>query len=174
MVQGPPRGYLLDPTKRILVVYPRNVPQAEAFFWGYGMQVVTGSRYLRGFVGTETAQAWWFEEKVVGGQYLVSILAGVAHWPPQTAYAVLQKYLHQEWDFVQCATPDIGMAFQPVEDELQDTFLPDLFQGATPQISGRVITSLPVKQAGITLPNPNQTAVLFHQMRLCRSAPQDG
>ena len=58
---------------------PRNVPQAEAFFWGYGLQVVMGSRYLGGFVETDTAQAWWLEERVEGWQDLVATLTGVAH-----------------------------------------------------------------------------------------------
>ena len=30
---------------------------------------------------------------------------------------------------MQYVTPDIGMAFQVVDDELRDTFLSDLFQG---------------------------------------------
>ena len=38
------------------------------------------------------------------------------------------------------------------------TFLPSLFQGALSQIPRRAITGLPVKQAGIALPNPTQTA----------------
>ena len=57
MVRGAPRGYFLDLTKSILAVSPRNVSQAEASFWGYGLQVVTEIRYLGGFVGTETSQA---------------------------------------------------------------------------------------------------------------------
>ena len=55
-------------------------------------------------------------------------------------------------------TPDIGMDFIAVEDTLQDILPPDPFQGATSQIPGRAITSLPFKQAGIYLPNPTQTA----------------
>ena len=55
-------------------------------------------------------------------------------------------------------TPDIGMDFIAVEDTLQDILPPDPFQGATSQIPGRAITSLPFKQAGIYLPNPTQNA----------------
>ena len=59
---------------------------------------------------------------------------------------------------MQCVTRDIGMTFQEVEDELRDTVLPDLFQGATSQIPGREITGIPVKQAGIVLPDPTWTS----------------
>ena len=88
----------------------------------------------------------------------MATLAGVAHWHPQTTYTGLKKYLQQECAFLQRVTPGIGMAFQTVEDELQDTLLPALFQGAMSQILGIEITGLPVKQDGIALPNPTQTA----------------
>ena len=76
----------------------------------------------------------------------------------QTPYTGLQKSLQPEWAFVKCVTPDIGMAFQVVEDLLRDIFLPSLFQGGTSQIPGRFITGLPVKQAGIALPDPTWIA----------------
>ena len=56
MVRGAPQGYFPDPSKSILVVYPRNILRAEAFFQGYGLQIVTGSRYLGLFVGSNAAQ----------------------------------------------------------------------------------------------------------------------
>ena len=45
---GPERGYHPELTKRILIVAPGNVDQAEEFFWGMGIQVVTVNRYLGG------------------------------------------------------------------------------------------------------------------------------
>ena len=59
---------------------------------------------------------------------------------------------------MQRVTPDIGMDFQTVEDELRDTFLLALFQGDTSHIPGRAINSLPVKQTGIALPDSTQTS----------------
>ena len=50
-LRGPPQGHYLDPTKSILVVAKRNVPRAKEYFRGMGIQLVTGSRYLGGFVG---------------------------------------------------------------------------------------------------------------------------
>ena len=87
----------------------------------------------------------------------MATLDGMVHWHPQTAYAVLQKSLQQEWAFVQHVTSGIGMAFQPVEDELRYTFFSDLFQKATSQIPRRVITVMPFKQTEMELPNPTQT-----------------
>ena len=157
MVKGPPRSYFLDPTKSILVVFPWNVSWVEAFFHGYGFQIVTGSHYLWGFVGTRAEKDCWLGEKAEGWGDSVATLAGVARWHPQTAYTGLQKFLHQEWAFVQRVTPDIGMEFQVAEDALRGIFLLHFFQGATKHIPGRAITGLPVKQAGIFLPVPTRT-----------------
>ena len=55
MVRGLPRGYFPELIKSILVVSPWNVPRLEAFFRGYGLQFVTGSRYLGSFVGSKAA-----------------------------------------------------------------------------------------------------------------------
>ena len=66
MVRGPPRGYFPETIKSILVMYPRNFPQAEAFFQGYRLHIVTGSCYLGVFVGFKAAQDCWMGEKVEG------------------------------------------------------------------------------------------------------------
>ena len=58
---------------------------------------------------------------------------------------------------MQRVTPDIGMAFQVVEDALRDILLSDLFQGDTEHIPGRSITGLLFKQVWIALPNPTRT-----------------
>ena len=110
---------------------PRNVPRAESFFRGYGLQIVKGSRYLGVFFGTKEAQDSWMGVNVDGWWAFVDTLVGVACRYLQTAYAGLQKSLQQEWAFVQRVTPDIGMALQVAEDMLRDIFLPALFQGGT-------------------------------------------
>ena len=98
-----------------------------------------------GFVGTDDAKARCLEEKVEGWQALVAIMDRVAGKQPQKIYAGLQNSLQQEWDFVQCVNPDIGKTFQPVEDELREIFLPDLFKGSTYQIPSILATGLPLK-----------------------------
>ena len=64
MVLGPPHGYLPEPTKSILVVSPQNILRGEAFFGGYKLHIVIGSRYLWGFLGSKSAEDHWLGEKV--------------------------------------------------------------------------------------------------------------
>ena len=72
MVRGPPWGYLPKLTKSILVVSPWNVPRAEDFYQGYGIQVVTRILCLGRFVGMKIAQYQWLEDKVAGLGWRVS------------------------------------------------------------------------------------------------------
>ena len=74
--RGPPRGYFPEPTKSILVVDPRNVPRVENFFHGMGVKIVTGSRYLGGFVRYIVAEDIWLAEKVQGWAESVETLSG--------------------------------------------------------------------------------------------------
>ena len=112
------------------------------------MKILTGSRYLGGFVGEREAERCWVQTKVEGWAVLVKTLAEVARKHPQSAYAGLQKSLQQEWAFVQRVNPGIGNAFRPVVEEIAKAFLPALFEGVGDGAPGRDITRLPVKQAG--------------------------
>ena len=88
-------------------------------------------------MSTKEAQDLCLGEKMEGWRNLGVTFAGVAPWHPQTAYAVLKKSLQKEWAFVQCVTPDIGMAFQVVEYALRYIFLPALCQVSIAKIPGR-------------------------------------
>ena len=59
--RGPVRGYYYCPelTKSILVMAPENVARAEEHFRGLGIQVVTGHRYLGGFLGDMAEKREW-------------------------------------------------------------------------------------------------------------------
>ena len=88
----------------------------------------------------------------------MAILSGVALKHPQSTYAGLQKSLQQEWAFVQRVTPGVGAAFGLVEEALWEVFLPALFQGLKEGLPTRANTRLPVKQAGLAIPDPIKTA----------------
>ena len=88
----------------------------------------------------------------------VRTLAGVVRKHPQSAYAGLHKSLQHEWAFLQRVTPGIVDAFGPLEEETATAFLPALFEGVGDGTQGRAITRLPVKQAGLALPDWTRTA----------------
>ena len=59
--RGLARGYYSEPTKSILVVALGNVAQVEELFRGLGIRVVTGNRYLGGYIRDKDAEGRWFE-----------------------------------------------------------------------------------------------------------------
>ena len=126
-VWGPAQGYYPEPTKSFLVVAPGNIARAKEHFRGLGIRVVTGHRYLGGFLGDVSAEREWLGKKIQGWKESVAILAGVSLKHPQSAYAVLQKSLQQEWAFVQRVTPGVGAAFGPIEEALREVLVPVLF-----------------------------------------------
>ena len=81
----PARGYYPEPTKSILVVAPGNVARAEEQFWGMGVRVVTGHRYLRGYIGDKEEEGRWLTVKIKGWTESVDILAEVSRKHPQSA-----------------------------------------------------------------------------------------
>ena len=62
------------------------------FRW-YGLQILTGSRYLGGFFRTEVGKTRWLGEKIEGWQDFVLTLAVVDIQHLQTAYAGLHHSL---------------------------------------------------------------------------------
>ena len=72
---------------------PGNVARAEEHSRGLGISMVTGHRYLGGFIGDAAAEREWLKENVQGWMESVSILEGVAHKHPQYPYAGLQNSL---------------------------------------------------------------------------------
>ena len=75
------------------------------------------------------AEKIWLARKDEGWAVSVGILSGASLKHPQSAYARLQKSLHQEWAWVQRVTPVILDDFDLVEKALRETFLPPLFNG---------------------------------------------
>jgi hypothetical protein len=89
----------------------------------------------------------------------VADLASAAPNFPQAACSGLQKSLQQEWHFVQQDIKNIGPEFEAVKVALSRTFLPtpfgDDYDDDDPR---RDISCLPVKWAGLAVPNPTLAA----------------
>ena len=85
-------------------------------------------------------------------------MAGVDHKHLQAAYVGLQKYLQQEWSFIQRTTQGRGEEFWSIEKALWEELLPDLFLGAEEHMPDQTIMGFPVEHAGLTMIDPTQTS----------------
>jgi hypothetical protein len=127
-------------------------------FEDIGFTILTGARYLGGFVGKDLDQTLWVEAQAKKWTDAVGVLAYVAENHPQAAYAGLQKSLQQEWQFLQQVTEGIDVEFSGIESALCTQFLPALFGKESLTNSQQQLTCLPVKQAGIAIPDPTELA----------------
>jgi hypothetical protein len=168
---GPRFGYYPEPTKSILVVREKNLDEAKKAFADFGFKIKTGNRYLGGFIGEKEAQDAWIQSETEGWAEAVEKVSLVAKNFPQSAYAALQKSLQQRWQFVQRVTKDIGGNFESIQDAIEATFLPALFDDVLEENDPRVkLAALPVKHAGLAIPNPVESAAAnFAASSLCVS-----
>lgn len=158
-IEGEKYGYFPEPTKSILVTSQANVDRAKLEFSDLGFKIKTGHRYLGGFVGSDMARSEWLENRIQDWCFGVRELAKVAVKSPQTAHQGLLKSLQQEWQFVQRVCKDVGAFFEPIERAIKEDFLPALFGTTTDEVSSlRELQCLPIKSAGMALPNPQISA----------------
>jgi hypothetical protein len=170
---GPQRGYYPEPAKSIVIC--RDATHTEAakqWLEEFNFQYCEGHRYVGGFLGSEAAKTKWLDAKIQDWVYGVERLAMAARKYPQAAYAGLCKSLQSEWQYLQRVLPESGPAFEPVEASLRETFLPALL-GAPEGIPDylRDVLALPIRQAGIGIPNPVQLAAASYATSVECAAP---
>jgi hypothetical protein len=159
---GPNYGYFAEPTKTILIVSPHNLEKGRTAFADFGFQVDTGARYLGAFIGDKEACDAWTEEKVDSWAEAVKELASAAKDFPQSTYAGMQKSLQMEWQFVGRVMKGIGVKLSKLEKTIAEIFLPALYgekyDHDDPGDPRRSLACLPVKHAGLALPDPTKSA----------------
>jgi hypothetical protein len=157
---GPYYGYYPEPSKSILIVPQKNLVAAQAAFKDFEFTITTGNRYLGGYIGEKESLVLWLREKVAYWTEAVKELASVAGPFPQSAYAGLQKSLQQEWQFVQRVIKGIGEEFTDVQKAISEIFLPALCSDTLDKKDDvrLLLQSLPVKHAGMALPDPTKSA----------------
>jgi hypothetical protein len=148
---GPSRGYFPEPSKSILICRKEDRAVAREMLAEFDFKYSDGARYIGGFIGSEDALNEWIQPKIDAWTAGVRTLAKVAKRFPQTAYAGLTKSLQTEWTYLQRVVPNIAAKFQQVEDAIAQDFLPALFDSEPPD---RDITQLPVRLAGLGVPDP--------------------
>jgi hypothetical protein len=160
--RGPGFGYYPEPHKSFLVVAPEYEDEANRLFGEMGIKVVTGQRFLGGFIGDAAAKCLYVEKKVRQWCGYVDQLASVAVTQPQAAFAALTKSLQCEWSFLQRVVPGCDCLFRPLEQMIRDKFLPKLFGGAITE-DDRVLLSLPCRLGGLGIRDPTAIATIIHE-----------
>jgi hypothetical protein len=170
---GPNFGYFPEPSKSILIVPLHSFEHASTAFVHLGFKITTGSRYLvGGFIGEKGALDVWTLEKIDDWSGAVVELASAAKvYYPQAAFAGLRISLQQEWQFVQRFIKEIGGKFTEIEKEISQAFLPALFGDVLDEDDPRqALASLPVKHAGLAIPNPVRSSDMNYEASILASS----
>jgi len=96
--------------------------EAAAIFGDLGVQVVTGHRFLGGFIGSHSERDEYVMSKVCRWVEHVDVLAKTALAQPQLAYAVFSRSSQHEWTFLLCVVPQCSLLFQELEFSLFSCF----------------------------------------------------
>ena len=96
---GPEFGYYPEPKKSFLIVDANNEAEANALFGKQGIQIVSGHRFLGGFIWARQSEKQYVRQKLEAWVRSVERIAKAAEFQPQVTYAVFKKSLQFEWSF---------------------------------------------------------------------------
>lgn len=95
------------------------------------------------------------KEKIKIWKHSLNCLVDVTNIFPQASFVSIQKSLQQEWVFIQRVTNIDNQIYLPLENIIKDKYLPNLFNNTPPD---RSLTKLPIKSAGLSIPDPTETS----------------
>ena len=163
MKEGPKYGYHPEPSKSILVVGNQFKDQAKLLFGSFGVKIVSGSRFLGGYVGDDEGCEDFVKLKV--NEWVASIgrLVEVSRSQPQAAFAVLVKSIQHEWAFLQRVVSVSSDWFDRLRGVLRSEFWSCLFGS---QVSGieADLFSLPTRLGGMGVRDPTLSTELFFEL----------
>ena len=159
---GPAYGYFPEPSKTVLVVRSSYLQKANDLFHDLGVRVVTGSRFLGGFVGERSLAADFVSNKVKVWCNCIQQLSDVALVEPQASFAALARSLQFEWNHIQRVIPECGTLFAPLQHAINSIFYPALFGGAVSE-QEIALFSLPTRFGGLGIANCVDSASLAFQ-----------
>ena len=150
---GPSFGYYPEPIKSFVVVNKQWESDAAAVFGDLGVQVVTGDRFIGGFIGSCGERDEYVMYKVNRWVRYIDVLSEAASSQPQLAYAALSRSLQHEWTFLLRVVPLCGQLFQKLDLSLSSHFLPAMF-GVEVSAVERRLFALPLRLGGLGIYNP--------------------
>ena len=157
IIEGPKYGYFPEPHKSYLVVHPDFVEEAKEMFKDLKVIVVTGQKFLGGFIGGLSDLTEWMEKKVEIWANSVKKLTEVAKQQPQSACVAFTKSLQCEWTYVQRVISNSGEFFSPLKSVINEYFIPALF-GSDVDTTESELFCRPVRVGGLCIHDPVKTS----------------
>ena len=99
-----------------VAVSASQLDEARCVFGGLGVQVVTGHRYLGGFIGDCGLRQEFVLDCMDQWCKHIETLSAVAASQPQAAFSAMTKSLQFEWTFIMRVIRDYGPLFSELEN----------------------------------------------------------
>ncbi|CEM10194.1 unnamed protein product, partial [Vitrella brassicaformis CCMP3155] len=159
--RGPLRDYHPNGKKSKLVVRAGCKERAREVFGDTDVEIVSGARYMGGFVGTAEGKRAYAAEKVEEWQRCVNRKADAAAKYPQAACTALTTSLQAEWDFFMRVMPEERATFQPLRDALTH-YLTQLSSHAVTATEAQLMM-LPARHGGIGVRDPMERVAAAYE-----------
>ena len=101
-----------------------KVVSGSRFLGGY----VSGSRFLGGYIGEDHGRKEYVKMKVQSWVDSVYCLSDAAKQQPQAAYAALVKSIQCEWIFLQRVVVNSSELFSALKDAIREVFWPFVWE----------------------------------------------
>lgn len=156
MDKGPSRGFFVEPEKSFCICHDKSaLSLVQQQLAAYKFIYVAGHTLLGGWVGDLSAREAWLKPKIERFVAAIGSLTKIGHRYPQSTFTAMTKSVQFEWQFLLRVLADSKASFAPVENALNDQFIPAILDEAGPISSDlRARFALPVKMSGFGLPNP--------------------
>ena len=138
-------------------------------FHPLGVRVVTGHRFLGGFIGSNDDMLAYVSEKVCKWVSNVRMFADIASTQPQLAYTAFTRSLQHEWIFLLRVIPNCHGVFQDLEHVIGAIFLLALF-GVEISSEEQDLFVLPLRMGGLGVINPVVAATGVHEFSVRSTA----
>ena len=150
---GPALGYHPKPSKSWLIVKESQRGRAEEIFRGTGINITyEGKKYLGGFVGTDEGTTKYVEELVTKWVEELRNLTRIAKSEPQSAYSGFTAGFKHKMTYFIRTIPNLSAILKPLDDVLDNEFIPAITEGHQCSDEERKLLSLPARLGGLGLP----------------------
>ena len=156
---GPLFGYHPNAAKTCLVVKEEKEEEAKHVFQDTDIVITTeGKRHLGAAIGSSSFVETFVSNKVEEWKEEIEKLSSVAGSQPHAAYAAFVHGTKHKWSYISRTVPNCGHLLQPLENAIQQKFIPAISGGPPCSLVERDLLALPTKKGGLDLPNPAATS----------------
>ena len=134
---------------------PEHEEAAAKAFDSTNVNITThGKRHLGAAIGSKDFITEYMENKVEEWIDEIELLSNIAKSQPHAAFCAFTHGLSAKWNHICRTIPDIGHLLQPLEDAINQTFIPSITKRPSCSTLERELLALPARLGGLGLVNP--------------------